>query len=458
MNGAPVLAASSSFRDPAGYVFWDNGVCKRAVTRQGISDYQLLLSSGLYEELTASSLLVRHHEEPAAGRAGVETVLVPEPIRYISYPYEWSFSQLKDAALLTLEIQRRALRRNISLKDASAFNVQFQGSRAVFIDTLSFEPNRGGPWVAYHQFCRHFLAPLLLMVHADAGFNRFLAASPDGFPLELASRLLPKRTYFSAGALLHLHLHARAHARSASGAAAAAPALGPDRKAALADSLRSAIEPLRLPSQGSTWSGYYTERTHYTSEAETFRRQYVSDFLQCERPGLVFDLGANRGDYSDLAAELGCSCVAFEMDALCAEQHYLANKRTGNERVLSLLMDLRHPSPAIGFANRERMSLWERPRAGLVLALALIHHLRITGQAPLARIAEFLASLGENLLLEFVPKEDPMVQGMLAHRQDIFGDYTPEGLAEAMLLHWEPRDVQPVPGSVRTLHLYRRRR
>jgi hypothetical protein len=150
--------------------------------------------------------------------------------------------------------------------------------------------------------------------------------------------------------------------------------------------------------------------------------------------------------------------VAFEMDALCCEQHYLDRKQAGDRRVLPLCMDLRQPSAAIGFACRERMSMAERPRAGLILALALLHHLRISGQAPLARIAEFLATLGDHLLLEFVPKEDPMVGAMLAHRKDIFDDYTPQGLAAAMAPYWELLDAQPVPASGRALHLYRGRR
>lgn len=457
MTGLQALHDAASFRDPAGHVYWDNGVCKRTVTSHGISDYRLLLSSGLYDNLVSAKLLIPHHEEPSSF-PGIETILVPEHIPYISYPYEWSFSQLRDAALLTLEIQRRALGKGLSLKDASAFNVQFQGSQPVFIDTLSFEPNRGGPWVAYQQFCRHFLAPLLLMVHADPAFNRNLATNPDGFPLATTSRLLPLRTYLQPGPLLHIHLHSRADAQPSANAARKAAPQTADRKAALTDSLRRAIQSVRLPNQSSVWSGYYAERTHYSEEAETFRQHFVTGVLRRVQPNLVFDLGANRGNYSKLTADLGFPCVAFEADPICADRHYLATREAASERVLSLCMDLRYPSPAIGFACRERDSLLGRPRAGLVLALALVHHLRISGQAPLVHIAGFLASLGDHLLLEFVPKSDPMVQTMLAHREDIFEDYTIEGLAAAMSSHWELLDTQPVPSSHRTLHLYRRRR
>lgn len=447
MSAAPA-PISASFRDPSGFVFLDGGVYKRAVTPAGIPDYRQFIASGLYQELSEASLIVRHREE----WAGSLLTLVPEQIPYISYPYEWSFSQHKDAALLTLEIQRRALARGMTLKDASAFNVQFRGARPVFIDTLSFESNDGGPWEAYRQFCGHFLAPLLLMAHVSPDFNQYLAAAPDGFPLETASRLLPARTWLRAGALMHIHLHARA--KAVAGETSIAPQRG--YKAELAESLRRAVDGIKQPVRRSGWNAYYEERTHYTAEAEAFRRNFVAGVIRDLRPDLVLDLGANRGEYSRLAAGLGARCVSLECDAACAESAYLAARQTAPDRVLPLRMDLRFPSPALGFAGQERMALTDRPRAGLILALAFIHHLRISGQVPLSRIAGFFASLGDHLLLEFVPKEDPMVTSMLSHRRDGFLDYTMPGLLDAFLPFWRLEEACPVPASARTLCRFRK--
>jgi hypothetical protein len=150
---------SSSFRDPAGFVFRDGDVIKRAVTHQGGPDHQLFLSSGLRTRLAAQNLIVEFLTEavPESSWAQLHTILVPRQIPYVSYPYEWSFDQLKDAALLTLRVEEESLACGMSLKDASAFNIQFVGSMPVFIDLSSFEPDDGGPWLAYEQFCRHSL-------------------------------------------------------------------------------------------------------------------------------------------------------------------------------------------------------------------------------------------------------------------------------------------------------------
>ncbi|MEZ5399593.1 MAG: hypothetical protein R2729_07970 [Bryobacteraceae bacterium] len=453
MHSSTALPLAGSFRDPAGFVFVEEGAYKRVVAQAGHADYQRFMGSGLYAELAAARLIVPHVEEAR----GVETlILVPEQIPFISYPYEWCFSQLRDAALLTLDIQLHSLRRGMSLKDASAFNVQFRGARPVFIDTLSFEANAGGPWPAYDQFCRHFLAPLALMATRWDSFNQFLSASPEGLPLAMVSRLLPARTWFQPGLLMHIHLHARAQNNAAQGQPASTRTT-PDRKAALAESLRSAIESLRPPRRSTAWSGYYEERSHYTPASEQFRREYVARTLLNARPELVFDLGANRGDYSRLTAELGFRCVAFEMDAACAETAYLEARRSAADLVLPLRMDLRNPSPGLGFHSRERMALHDRPRASMLLALAIIHHLRITGLAPFALISEYFAALGDHLLLEFVPKDDPMTALMLAHRTDIFDDFTLDGLRQAFHPLWELASVEPIPESPRTLCLFQLR-
>ncbi|MBI4474801.1 MAG: SAM-dependent methyltransferase, partial [Acidobacteria bacterium] len=406
--------SAASFRDPAGYVFRENGVYKRAVTSHGAADYGQLMSSGLYQKLVDESLLVAHREESSQSPEAV-LVLVPEQIPYVSYPYEWSFGQLRDAALLTLRIQDMAMHCGMSLKDASAFNVQFRGAQAVFIDTLSFERNDGGPWVAYNQFCRHFLAPLLLMSRVSPSFNQFWKASLDGFPLDLTSALLPKTTYLSFGTLMHIHLHAKMQ-RKYAGKAAVIPqkalvkSSGPDRKVHIVASLRNTIESVKPGRFQTEWRHYYESASHYSDAAADSKRHAVERTLDLVRPERMFDLGGNTGAYSRLAADRGIYTVCFDVDPLCVHDNYERARLEKNKFLLPLFADLTNPSPSLGFALRERGGLFERGEADMVLALALLHHLRITGNAPLLRIAEFLSKLGKFLLIEYVPKSDAMAQ------------------------------------------------
>ena len=458
-------AAPSSFRDPAGFVFQENGVVKRAVTVYGAPDLELLTSSGLYDRLVAAGVLVAHQqEEPvsAAAAAEVVKVLVPEQIRYVSYPYEWCFGQLKDAALLTLKAQALALQHGMSLKDASAFNVQFRGPRPVLIDTLSFERNDGRPWVAYNQFCRHFLAPLLLTKYYGAALHPFWRASVEGFPLDLASRLLPCRSYLRFGTLIHLHAHAwsqRRHSKLPGPGEEASPAVpsGPDRKAALVESLQATIEGLSPGKPSSEWSDYYAHSTHYSAAAEEAKKAWVEEVLSRTAPQTVYDLGGNIGTYGRLATRRGIDCVCFDIDPACVHENYERSKRAGDLHMLPLVMDLTNPTPALGFGLRERMSLLERPQADLLLALALIHHLRITGNAPFRRIAGFLAGLGRRVLIEWVPKNDVMAAALLSVRKDTFIDYTQDQFLDAFAEHFEIEDSRPITDTARTLYLLRRR-
>jgi hypothetical protein len=454
----------ASFRDPAGCVVYQDGVLKRLVTAAGIGDYRRLMSSGLYERLIGEGLLIPHREE-AASRSwpdGAQSVLLPEVVPYISYPYEWSFGQLRDAALLTLRVAELALAHGMSLKDASAFNVQFRGCRPVFIDTLSFERNDGGPWPAYNQFCRHFLAPLLLMKYAWPGLAPFWRASLDGFPLEFASALLPASTYLRFGSLLHIHMHARSQRKHATPAAgrresAAQPPRGRDSKGPLIGSLRATVQNIEPRALKTEWSDYYGEADHYSKDASEAKRAGVAEVVGRLKPRLVYDLGGNTGEFSRLVTSLGADCVCFDMDPLCVHANYERSRREGDIHMLPLVMDLSNPTPGLGFDLRERLSLFERPQAELLLALALIHHLRITCNVPFRRIAAFLARLGSRLLLEWVPRDDPKVRAMLSYRRDTFPDYSQEGFLAAFGEHFEMEQAHAIAGSSRTLYLFRRR-
>jgi hypothetical protein len=413
------------------------------------------MGSGLHGDLVSGGLLVDHHEEAAASSVphGCR-VLVPEQISFISYPYEWSFDELRDAALLTLEIQQRALERGLILKDASAYNVQFRGAKPVFIDTLSFTQYQGGPWAAYEQFCRHFLGPLLLMRYRSPDAARFLMAEPEGFPLEGVSRLLPLRSFMRVGPLLHIHLHARAVRRQPS-AGGAGRAGGAGHLSQLIASLRSTVEQIRTPQYRAEWTDYYAEGRFYPLIAQEKKREAVCELAQLVRPKLVFDLGTNTGLYAKEVAAAGAACVAFDSDPGCVNSLYLEERGNPKMRILPLVMDLGNPSPALGFELRSTLSLFERPQADLVMCLALMHHLRIAGNLPLARIAEFLAKLGRWLLIEFVPLTDPAVR-TLTKRQEDFEDYTLPNFLETFAGCFRLRGSRRLPGSERVLYLFER--
>ena len=403
----------------------NGGVFKRVVTTLGAADYDFLMESGLARSLFGDQLLLEHEELPACAHDWPEArrVLLPTQLEFVSYPYEWSFSQLKDAALLTLAVQQRALEHGMSLKDASAFNVQFHCGRPVFIDTLSFERDDGRPWVAYEQFCRHFLAPLLLMQTRSLEMGRLLYANLDGIPIELASELLGWRSYLRPGALMHLHLHARVRRQAtacANGRTATVPFAA---RLELVHSLRRTVEGIRLTEGVSTWSGYEDQSAHYSREALSSKMSFVLKALRGTPEGLVYDIGGNTGVYSRLAADCGNFCVLYDADALCVERAYLREKQTGGTRVLPLRLDLSNPTPALGVNLGERASVLDRRRARLVMALALVHHLRLKENTPFELMADFFARLGGRLLIEWVGPRDEMARPMLAAKKCPPPDY-----------------------------------
>lgn len=454
----PTEPVASSFRDPSGFVFVRDGTLYRQVNHVYRSDYDRLMGSGLYQALTAEGLLVSHEEEPAAEPAGpgAYKLIRPREVAFISYPWEWCFSQLKNAALVTLRIQQMALEHGMSLKDASAFNVQFDGPSPVFIDSLSFEAyEEGRPWVAYRQFCGHFLAPLAVMAYTDHRLGRILRTFLDGLPLDLASRLLPFRSRLRAGLATHLHLHAKAEARltpaTEDGAGGKSPRVSRRGLLGILDSLRRTVEGVAWRPAGTTWAEYYSE-TNYPEAGLRAKSAEVGRMVERVAPTTVWDLGANTGRFSRIAAQTARQTISFDMDEAAVERNYLetvAEKRSG---VLPLVLDLSNPSPGIGWAGRERLPLLERGRPDLVLALALIHHLAIGNNLPFSQIAEYFGRMTDDLVIEFVPKEDSQVQRMLSTREDIFADYHREAFEEAFSRHFRIRESVPLEGTVRLLY------
>lgn len=447
----------SSFRDPSGFLFHRQRALYRSVAPSYARHYDALVGGGLYHELTTAELLIPHEEAAPWDdeTRAAHRILRPEVLPFVSYPYEWCFGELKAAALATLEIQQHALARGMILKDASAYNVQFRRGRPVLIDTLSFEIyQQGAPWVAYRQFCEHFLAPLMLMsrVHIDAG--RFLREFLDGVPLEVAARMLGARASVSPSALIHIRLHAKSIRRFGDTNAATPRRLrSMSRRAlgALVENLAAAVRGLEWRPRGTQWADY--GQTHgYAPETLEAKHRIVADQLARARPAVVWDLGANTGDFSRLAVRSGASVIAFDADPAAVELSYQQVVAEGEPRLLPLLMDLANPSPSLGWDLRERMSLVDRGPADAILALALVHHLAISHNLPFDLIAQSLARLGRDLIIEYVPKSDPQAQRLLRSRADIFGAYDREAFERAFRLWFRVIECVDLPGSGRTIY------
>lgn len=449
----------SSFRDPSGFLFYRDGILFRQINQVYRDDYKKLMESGLYKSLAETGLLIPHEETDLDGVSGDSAycVIKPEPISFISYPYEWSFSQLKDAALTTLAIQVRALEFGMNLKDASAYNIQFHNGKPTLIDTLSFEKYREGePWVAYRQFCQHFLAPLALMSSTDVRLGQISKIYIDGIPLDLASELLPFRTRLKLPLLLHIHLHAKSQKHYADKRidikTKHTKKISKHSLLGLIKNLESVTAKMTWKPANTEWGDYY-EDTNYTDESQNHKCELIAKFLEEAPPKIVWDLGANTGFFSRIASEKGIRTIAFDIDPAAVEKCYFDCRKRGEKLMLPLLQDLTNPSPWIGWQNRERFSLEERGPVDMVFALALIHHLAISNNVPLVKIAEYFAKLTRYLIIEFIPKNDSQVQRLLTTREDIFPEYVQSAFEQEFKRYFEILNSVSVHGSERTLYL-----
>ena len=454
-------AGVAGSRDPAGFVYQREWQLLRQVNAGYRASFERVLASGALDELQTAGLLIPHQVAPIelAATQDAWQVLRPEPVRFISYPYEWSFSQLRDAALLTLDVQARALARGVTLRDASAYNVQFHRGRPVFIDTLSFGPyEEGRPWVAYRQFCEHFLAPLALMARRDVRLGLLHAQFGDGVPLDLASRLLGPGSWLRPSLALHVHLHARAQTRYADAGGRPSRPSGRLTRSALVrlvEQLRQTIEALTWEPAGTTWAEYDT--THgYSASATGAKEALVRDLLARLSPGVTWDLGANTGRFSRIAADLGGRVVAIDGDHAAVDRTYRTERARGGTQILPLVNDLVSPSASSGWAGGERQSLAERGPADALLALAVVHHVAFSGNIALPRIAGWFARLARAAIVEFVPPNDPQVLRLLAARPEATHAYDLAAFERAFARHFTITARHPVPDTGRELFLMHR--
>ena len=443
--------AGASFRDPESRVRKGENGLIREFSGEGIRAWNTVCSSGLAEELLQKKMLV-----PFVSCAGSAAKIPLEELPFFTYPYEWCFDQLRAAALLTLEVMFAALERNMILKDASAFNVSFAGCRPVFIDHGSFTFYReGGTWSGYRQFCRHFLAPLLVMRYCDVREGLQLRNFLDGLPFDYAIAHLPWLAKMRPGVWMHLILHEkmeRKYSLAAGDDPVQIPALPKSRLIALLRSLESLILSLKLPAGNSEWDNYYEDHS-YERSSFAAKKELTARICRDLQGKKVIDFGANSGVFSRIAAESAEAVLSADID----HGALTALWKNGNEKITPVWQDLNNPSPWCGIANEERSSFLHRAKGDLAMGLALVHHLRIGSLWPMERIAELFAQTAPAALVEFVPAEDVQVRRLLRARENIFEDYTPERFLAVFRRHYAGLQVFPLPESGRFLLLAKER-
>ncbi|NHZ48034.1 class I SAM-dependent methyltransferase [Nitratidesulfovibrio liaohensis] len=446
----------ASFRDPDGYVFEQNGIYYRLVSASYAATYTALMESGCYAACIEQKLLLPHEDVSVAfACAEGEKVLLPEQISCVSYPYEWSFSQLRSAALCTLEILQLALAHNLTLKDASAYNVTWHHGRMIFLDTLSFTVyNEGQPWAGYRQFCSHFLAPLALMHHTDMRCNSLFLRHLDGIPLDLAVKLLPWHTKLSPSLALHIHAHASLQSKNADTRKKVAVTVSKKTLSNLFESLHHLILGLKTPKVKTEWSSYYSD-TNYSEAQANQKQTIITGWLQRLNPTRVLDLGSNDGFYSRVAADHAQEVLSVDIDPIAVDANTQRCFAESSTRIHPVLADITTPSPGIGWNGAERASFFERMQADCGMALALVHHLVVGNNVPLTSVFKCLRRLAPVWIVEFVSKEDSQVQRLLCNRPDIFPQYTQQGFEQCAQEFFTIEFSHQITDAHRTLYLLR---
>ena len=446
-----------SFRDWDSRVFYDDGRVLRALSEDGLEDWQALSGSRLFAEAVAEEKLVE--TSVAQTRIdGAAAVLEHRRIPFVSYPYEWTFAMLRDAALLQLELLRRALDENLILKDASSYNVQWRGTKPVFIDVGSFERLREGePWAAYRQFCMLYLNPLLLQAYKGIDFRPLLRGSLAGITPVEARRMLSSRDLFRRGVLTNVSLHARLerkHDESSRDVKAELKRAGFKKELIVANVSRldKLVRRLEWKPGASEWSGY--EATTSYDEADAARKEeFVRGVVHSRDWGLVWDIGCNEGRHSRIAAENACYVVALDGDAAVVDRLYRSLAAEGTERILPLALDVTDPSPALGWHGLERQTLEARGRPELTLCLAVLHHVAISGNVPVAEFLSWLAEIRTALVIEFPTRDDPRVAALLRRKKDgAHPDYDREAFERALAERFDVVRTEELASGTRILY------
>jgi ribosomal protein L11 methylase PrmA len=457
-----------SFRDPSGNVYQVEGRILRTVNECFAQDFDFVTSTGLLKHLADDGLLLPLevvNSDSLVKLSGPKSryVLETPKLPFISFPYEWSFSALKEAALLHLTIHLQALKVGVTLSDASAYNIQFQGAQPVFIDHLSFRPYRSGEmWIGHRQFCEQFLNPLLLRALFGIPHNAWYRGTQEGITTGELRRLLKWRHYGRWNVLTHVILQdffqktSTTNMKTFQGKSIASASFPLSSFKHMLEKLSDWITQLKpLNTEKSTWVDY-DKTCRYSSTETTIKKQFILEFAQMVQPAVLWDLGCNTGEYSETALEGGARyVVGFDFDQGALDASF---SRAGERRLSfqALFMDAANPSPNQGWNGQERESLQSRASADAVLGLALVHHLAIARNIPLVQVVNWVVTLAPQGVIEFVPKDDPMVQELLSLRQDIFPDYTWENFMAYMKAKAEIIKIENVLNSGRVLVWFKR--
>lgn len=455
-----------SFRDPNSTVLHAGAQVLRLLSSAAAEDWQRLTETTFFGERVSKGDVVATEQMQQADRQGIAdeatwpVVLRHERIPFVSYPYEWSFSQLRDAATLHIDLLLDALGEHLTMKDGYAYNLQFRGAAPVFIDIGSFEHYRGGPWAGYRQFCQTFLFPLLLQAHKNLSFRPLLRGQVNGIEPAQMRRLMSSHDLARSGVLKHVALHNAVDARNPNrgeGSRATADHLRESGfsgavAAAAAKNIGSLVRKLRWKPADSHWTTYQQSSTYTDAEREQ-KKAFVREALSQRHAGLLLDLGCNDGTFSLLAQDHADYIVALDNDEQTIDLMYRRLRADGNTKILPLVMDLTDPSPAIGWRSRERPSFLERAKPDAVLALALVHHLAIGANIPLPEVVSWLHSLGGHLVVEFVGPDDPMALRLLANKPaGLFPDYRPEMFEKLLAERFEIERQVTLESGTRTLY------
>ncbi|WP_104734479.1 nodulation protein NoeA [Hanstruepera ponticola] len=451
----------SSFRDPSGYVFKDQNVFKRVINPIYFRQYRSLKDSGFFKKLFQNKLLISHTEDQSND---AEIVIVPEQIPFITYPYEWSFLQYKEAALLTLKIQKYALEHGYSLKDASAFNVTFHNSQAIFIDTLSFDfYTEGQPWRAYKQFIAHFLGPLLLAQYHGTQSLKLLSSFIDGMPMKQLASMLPFKTKLNPFLYSNVHLLAKFEENYNDDYEGNIKQTKLSKKAQLniIKSLYDFIKKMSLKEQ-SEWGDYYS-KTNYSDTAFKTKSEVINTWVNSIKPKTLIDIGGNDGTFVRLLNHELEQALVCDIDNNAVDYNYKITKTNNEAYMLPFVLDILNPSANIGFNNKERTSFLNRIEEyapDITLALAVIHHMTLSGNVTFDMSAEFFANFSRNLIIEFPKPDDSWALRLLNTKGEFrnhFDFYNEENFEKAYLKKFDLVEKIDIPNSKRVMYSFKRK-
>ncbi|WP_250433970.1 class I SAM-dependent methyltransferase [Hanstruepera flava] len=451
----------SSFRDPSGYVINDQGIFKRVINPIYFKQYSSLKDSGFFDKLFNNNLLIPHSEELSTES---KIIIIPEQIPFITYPYEWCFLQYKEAALLTLKIQKYALDHNYSLKDASAFNVTFHNGQAVFIDTLSFDFYRENePWRAYKQFIAHFLGPLLLAYYHGAQSLKLLSNFIDGIPIKQLASMLPYKTKLNPFLYSNVHLLAKFEDKHNDDYEGKSKKTTLSKKAQLniITTLYDYIKKMSLK-EHSEWGDYYT-KMNYSDEAFKLKSKIINTWANTIKPKTVIDVGGNDGTFLRLLNQDIEQALVCDVDNNAVDFNYKKVKTNKETYMLPFVLDVLNPSPSLGFNNKERTSFIERIKVyepQLTLALAVIHHITLTGNVTFNMSAEFFAKFSKYLIIEFPKPGDSWVERLLNTKgefKDHFNFYNVKNFESAFLQNFDLVEKTEITNTKRVMYFLKRK-